>query len=80
MFEHLQLISIILEAAIALLLFLAAFRGRPYLYGLTLTFAIYVWYDLARYLDWTINPDLLSGVFFVATLGALYSAWSLYKR
>ena len=78
--DILQLISITLEAVITVLFFLAALKGRKYLYGLALTFSIYVWYDLARLLSWNIEPMLLSGVFLVATLAALYSAWVLYRQ
>ena len=42
-------ISIILEAAVAILAILAAARkGNPYIYGLAFTFGAYVLYDLAR--------------------------------
>ena len=44
-----MLVSIVLEAAIAVIAVLAARQGRPHLYGLALTFAIYVFYDLARF-------------------------------
>ena len=45
-------ISIILEAAVAVIAALAARAGRPYLYGLSFTSAAYVLYDLARLLQW----------------------------
>ena len=35
-------ISIALEVAIAVIAVLAALKGRPYLYGLAFTFAVYV--------------------------------------
>ena len=40
--------SIVLEVAVAVVAMLAAVKGRPYLYGLALTFTIYVLYDLGR--------------------------------
>ena len=43
----LLIVSIILEAAVAVIAALAAWAGRPYLYGLSFTFAAYVLYDLA---------------------------------
>src|SRR6516165_10643619 len=43
-------ISIILEAAVGAIAFLAARNGRPYMYGLVFTFGAYVFYDLARFL------------------------------
>jgi hypothetical protein len=43
MYSALMLIvSIILEAAVAVIAALAAWAGRPYLYGLSFTFAAYV--------------------------------------
>jgi hypothetical protein len=72
-------ISIILEAAVAVIAALAARRGRPYLYGLTFTFAAYVLYDLARYLQWPVEGPLLSGLFLVATITALLAVWGLYR-
>ena len=72
-------ISIILEAAVAVIAALAARRGRPYLYGLTFTFAAYVLYDLARVLQWPVEGPLLSGLFLVATITALLAVWGLYR-
>jgi hypothetical protein len=43
----LLVISILLEASIAVIAVLAARQGRPYLYGLAFTFIAYVIYDLA---------------------------------
>lgn len=72
-------ISIILEAAVALVAALAARVGRPYLYGLSFTFAAYVLYDLARLLQWQVEGSLLSGLFLVATITALLAVWGLYR-
>ena len=46
------IVSIALEAAVAVLAVLAARRGKPYIYGLAFTFGAYVLYDLARLLHW----------------------------
>ena len=77
--EGLQFISIALELIIAILCVVAAVRGRTYMYGLAVTFAIYVFYDLARALSWDIPETVLVLSFFVATLTALYSVWHIYK-
>ena len=42
--------SFVIEAAVAIVAMLVAVKGRPYLYGLALTFTIYVLYDLGRLL------------------------------
>lgn len=72
-------ISIILEAAVAVVAALAARAGRPYLYGLSFTFAAYVLYDLARFLQWQVEGPLLSGLFLVASITALLAVWGLYR-
>jgi hypothetical protein len=46
------LVSIVLEAAVAIIAVLAARKGKPYIYGLAFTFGAYVLYDLARLLQW----------------------------
>ncbi|MGA7388444.1 MAG: hypothetical protein WA322_00370 [Pseudolabrys sp.] len=66
-------VSIILEAAVAVIAALAARAGRPYLYGLTFTFAAYVLYDLARLLQW-------AGLFLLASITALLAVWGLYRE
>jgi len=73
------IVSIVLEAAVAVIAVLAARRRRPYLYGLAFTFAAYVLYDLARYLRWEVEGTLLSWLFLAATVAALYAVWGLYR-
>lgn len=72
-------VSIILEAAVAVIAILAARQGRPYMYGLAFTFAAYVLYDLARLLQWDAGGPLLSGLFFLATISALVAVWGVYR-
>ena len=74
------LLSIVLEAAVAIIAVLAAQKQRPHLYGLALTFMIYVFYDLARFLGWNVEHGVLSSLFLVATVSALYAVWALYKE
>ena len=73
------IISIIIEATVMIVAILAARQGRPYLYGLAFTFGAYVFYDLARYLQWGVEGPLLSGLFLIASTSALVSVWGLYK-
>jgi hypothetical protein len=72
------IVSIILEAAVAVVAILAARQGRPYLYVLAFTFAAYVLYDVARLLQWPVEGALLSGLFLLATVTALVAVWALY--
>ncbi len=74
------LISIMLEAAVALIAILAAQKQRPHLYGLAFTFGVYVLYDLARYLGWNVEQGILSALFLAATVSALIAVWGLYKE
>lgn len=55
-------------------------KGRPYLYGLAFTFAVYVLYDLDRLLGWHAEGGILSVLFLLASASALYAVWSLYKE
>jgi hypothetical protein len=54
-------------------------KGRPYLFGLALTFAIYVLYDLGRLLGWNVEGGILSVLFLVASASALFAVWGLYR-
>jgi hypothetical protein len=74
------IVSIILEAAVAMIAALAARAGRPFLYGFTFTFAADVLSDLARLLQWPVEGPLLSGLFLLATIAALFAVWGLYRE
>jgi hypothetical protein len=73
------IVSIVLEAAVAVIAILAARQDRPYIYGLAFTFAAYVLYDLARYLRWKVEGPYLSLLFLAATIAALIAVWGLYR-
>jgi hypothetical protein len=73
------IISIVLEAAVAVIAILAAHQGRPYMYGLAFTFGAYVVYDVARLLQWGVEGPLFSALFLLATLSALFAVWGLYR-
>jgi hypothetical protein len=76
----LQIISIALEVLIALLALRTAIRGQFYMVGLAFTFSVYVFYDLARHYTLSVPAEVLSILFFAATLSALYSVWCIYRR
>ncbi len=76
----LLVISILLEASVAVIAVLAARQGRPYVYGLAFTFVAYVIYDLARFMAWPVEGPLLSGLFLLATVAALVAVWGLYRN
>ncbi|MFA5105672.1 MAG: hypothetical protein WC506_01805 [Candidatus Micrarchaeia archaeon] len=77
---YLQLVSIALEAAILVLCLLAAYdKQKKFMLGFALTFAIYVVYDTAKLFSVALPDVALEGVFFIATLSALWSAWQVYS-
>ena len=71
--------SIVIEAAVAIVAMLVAVKGRPYLYGLALTFTIYLLYDLGRLLGWNVEKGILSVLFLLASASALFAVWGLYR-
>jgi hypothetical protein len=76
----LQTFSILLELAIGILgvtIWLQKKKG----YGgfVFLTYAIYVFYDLARLWDLTVPEPVLRISFCIATLSMLIAVWKLYK-
>jgi hypothetical protein len=77
----LQYIAIVLEGVIAATgLFLAVGKKRSFGYGIFLTFAIYVFYDLARLVPIEISNSTLYPIFFVATLSILWAVIMLYRE
>lgn len=76
----LQYIAIVLEATIAAGgLFLGVKKKRVFGYGIFLTFAIYVFYDLARLNSIELSNSTFYSVFFVATLSMLWVVILLNK-
>ena len=77
--DYLLMLSIVLEAAIMVMCLAAAFsKGRKYMVGFGVTFAIYVFYDAARLVAYPVAQIGLQVIFLVATLSALWSAWQIY--
>jgi hypothetical protein len=72
--------SIALEVAVAVIAAIAAMKGRPYLYGLAFTFAVYVLYDSGRLLGWNVDSGVLSVLFLLASASALYAVWGIYRE
>ena len=78
--EKLQLVSIVLEFVIGVMAVIIAVKGRKYMYGLAFTFFVYVFYDLAKVYSFGINQNVLFVSFFLATISAFWSVWSIYKQ
>ena len=78
--EILQYLSILIEAFVAIIGIVIVIRGNKFGYGLLITFAIYVFYDLANQFQLNINPDVLYSLFFIASISILWFAWGLLKN
>ncbi len=77
----LDLLSILLEVVILVIcLRIALQKKRLYGAGLALTFALYIFYDLARDYNLHVTDRTLQLVLFVATVSALLSIMQLYYR
>ncbi|MFH1284472.1 MAG: hypothetical protein ABIH78_02675 [Candidatus Peregrinibacteria bacterium] len=78
--QTLQIVSIVIEGLIAVIALACAFKKQPYMLGFTITFGIYVYYDLAKLYSWPTSPTILPIIFFIATLAALFSIVAIYRR
>lgn len=76
----LHIISVIMKLAIVLTGFkIATKKNKKYGWGIVLTFAIYVLYDVSNFLNLKIYQDLRYIIFFVATFSILWAVWQIYK-
>ena len=78
--EKLQLLSIVLELVIGIISVITAVRGRKYMFGLAFTFFVYVLYDLSKIYPLGMIDSWAPVLFFLATLSALWSVWSICKQ
>lgn len=77
----LQYVAIVIEGLIAATGFLLAVKKkRMFGYGIFLTFAIYVFYDLTRLGPIETSNSTLYPIFFVATLSILWAVILLYRE
>jgi hypothetical protein len=80
MFENLQYLSILIEVIVAILGLLIVFKKKKnYGYGIFLTFAIYVFYDLAKFMNYSISEDILAVLFLIASVSMLWVTWDLFS-
>jgi len=77
----LRLVSILLEIIVAVLgIMLATVKKKKYGWCIALTFAIYVFYDLAHFRPLSVSQNLLHILFFIATISILWVVWRIYKK
>jgi len=76
-----DVISLLIEVVVVILaLMLAVSRRKSYGYLIALTFAIYVFYDATRFLAVSVNQDLASLLFLIASVSILFAVWGIYKQ
>lgn len=79
MIENLQYVSIAVEALIAVMGVMLVRKKRVYGWGISLTFGIYVFYDLVRLAGIAVSEFVLYPMFLVATLSAFWAVWKMLK-
>ncbi|MGA2122097.1 MAG: hypothetical protein ABSG49_08640 [Methanoregula sp.] len=76
-----QLIATLIEAGIALVAFLIAWKKKkPYGWFIAVTFGLFVVFDLARIFALVVSPDRYALVLLIACLSMLYAVWLLWKE
>jgi hydrogenase/urease accessory protein HupE len=77
----LQPVSIAIEVILVILgIGIAIQKKRCYGWFIALTFGIYVVYDTTHFIGVQVSQNILSGIFFIATLSILIGIWQLYKE
>jgi hypothetical protein len=77
----LQPVSIAIEVILVVIgLGIAVQKKRCYGWFIAITFGIYVVYDTMLFLGVQVSQNILSGIFFIATLSILIGIWQLYKE
>ncbi|MBP1929740.1 hypothetical protein J2741_002287 [Methanolinea mesophila] len=76
-----QPVSIGIEVILVILgLAIAVRKKRCYGWYIALTFGIYVVYDSAHLIGVQVSQNVLSGIFFIATLSILIGIWKIYSE
>jgi hypothetical protein len=78
--EIIHWFSIFLEGLICLMGLRLVSKKKNFGWGIFITFGIYVFYDLSKYLNLRIGPDLLYLLFFIASISAFIFVWQLSKK
>ncbi|MDD5145323.1 MAG: hypothetical protein PHF44_00520 [Candidatus Pacebacteria bacterium] len=81
MIKILHELSIGFEAIVTVLgAILAVSKKKNYGWLISLTFGIYVFYDLARFLSFDLSADILYIAFFIASLSITFAVWKIYRE
>ena len=69
------------EVMAAILGLMIAIRNKKdFGWGIALTFSIYVFYDIVRFLALRVSEVLIGSLFFIASIAILWSVWRIYEE
>ena len=69
------------EVMAAILGLMIAIRNKKdFGWGIALTFSIYVFYDIVRFLALRVSEVLIGSLFFIASIAILWSVWRIYQE
>ncbi|MFZ2455746.1 MAG: hypothetical protein WAX07_04660 [Candidatus Altiarchaeia archaeon] len=79
--ELIHSFSILLEGVVmAVSMLIAVRKKKAYGWGLAFTFAVYLFYDTARFMSMSFSQDIMYPAFFAATLSVLWAVCAIYKE
>ena len=79
--EVFVLMSLAAEIVVmALGLMLALKKKKNLGWAIALTFAIYIFYDSARFFNIAVSEAVIAGLFFIASLSILWVVWRIYEE
>lgn len=79
--QIIHLASILMEFIVMILgIKIAIDNKKSYGYFIALTFGIYVFYDLAKFLNFNVSLQILYLLFLIASSSILIGVWQMYKR
>lgn len=78
--EFLQIVAVILEAAVAVIaLIMATRREKSYGWFIAVTFGLFVLFDIVRLFSLPISEAYHALIFLVACGSMLYGIWLMYR-
>ncbi|MCX5725875.1 MAG: hypothetical protein NT030_01605 [Candidatus Saganbacteria bacterium] len=77
----LHIISIVIEIAVILLgVLIAIIKEKSYGWLIALTFAIYAFYDIAKFGPLNVSQNILYVIFLIASLSILFAVWKIFNE
>lgn len=75
-----HLASVLIEIIVILMGLKLALQNKGYGWFIALTFSIYVFYDLSRFISIGISEQILDISFLIASLSILWAFWQISKK